>query len=382
MRIGIVTYWKSSVNYGEQLQNYALQEYLRGLGHDPFLIRYDYENDTIYGSRPVYIRIIRALNPGRLINYFTTRKNNRKRINDCIKHPRGFEEFRERYLSMSRVYTTIDDLRNDPPEADIYITGSDQVWNTFEGGLIEMKNRIRAFFLDFGHEDTLRISYAASWGRTWIPDDEVIFIKPLISRFNAITVRERSGIDICHKMGREDACLSSDPVLLHDAETYRKLYRENGEKIQNEKYLLFYYMNNDGKYNRRAVFDWASSMGLKTIYITDDWHDDLTRSFPGITEWLELIDKAEFVVTNSYHCALFALIFEKRIGVIRRFGKYTGMNTRMDHLFESCGIKPRYIDDDGFRILERPADKINLKAPDESLSPEEVIARAVDRSKN
>ena len=69
MKIGIVTYWKSYCNYGEQLQNYALQEYLRGIGQDPFLICYDYENDTIYGSRPLPVRIAKACNPKILAGY-------------------------------------------------------------------------------------------------------------------------------------------------------------------------------------------------------------------------------------------------------------------------------------------------------------------------
>ena len=63
MKIGIITYWKSKCNYGEQLQNLALQEYLKRLGHEPFLICYDYDNDTVYGSSPVFVRLIRALNP-------------------------------------------------------------------------------------------------------------------------------------------------------------------------------------------------------------------------------------------------------------------------------------------------------------------------------
>ena len=280
MKIGIVTYWKSTCNYGEQLQNYALQEYLRRQGHDPFLIRYDYENDTIYGSRPLHVRIMRACNPKRLFNHFKVRKNNKEFMMDNLKHPREFEGFRDQHLVMSRVYSSIDDLRNDPPEADMYITGSDQVWNTFDGGLIEMRNRLRAFFLDFGLEKTKRISY---------------------------------GIEICRQLGRDDAVLSLDPVLLHDAEVYRKLYRENGIKKHERKYVLFYYMNNDGKYNRKAVFDWATSKNLEIIYVTDDWHDELKRSFPSVTEWLDLIDNAEYVITNSYHCVLFSLLFAKRL---------------------------------------------------------------------
>lgn len=377
MKIGIVTYWKSTDNYGEQLQNYALQEYLRGLGHEPFLIRYDYEADTIYGSKPLPVRLLRACNPKRLARYFRSRRNNRMYAKNCLEHPRGFEDFRKEHLSMSRVYSSIGDLKNDPPEADMYITGSDQVWNTFGAKFSEMQNRLSAFFLDFGGEDIKRVSYAASWGRKSLPDVEQSFLKPLLAKFNAVSVREDTGIEVCSGLGRNDAVQAYDPILLHGAEKYRQLYRINGFSIPEEKYLLFYFMNNDGKYDRKAVFDYARSKGLKVIYVTDDWHSGLERSFPGVTEWIGLLDHAEYVVTNSFHCAVFSLIFEKKFGVIKRFGSHNGMNTRIDSLFETLGVQPRYIDDSGFEILDRPADKLGVKAMNAAKRPEDVIGMAL-----
>lgn len=377
MKIGIVTYWKSTDNYGEQLQNYALQEYLRGLGHEPFLIRYDYEADTIYGTKPLPVRLLRACNPKRLAGYFKSRKNNRMYKKNCLEHPRGFEEFRKAHLSMSRIYSSIDDLRNDPPEADMYIAGSDQVWNTFGGKFSEMRNRLSAFFLDFGKEDVKRISYAASWGRTEIPEDEINLIRPLLAKFDAVSVREESGIGVCSRLGRKDAVLSPDPVLLHGAEVYRRLYRGPDVKIPEEKYLFFYFMNHDGDYDRRAVFEWAAAHDLKVVYVTDDWHEEFERSFPGLTGWLALIDNAEYVVTNSFHCSVVSLIFEKKFGVIKRTGSHAGMNTRMDSLFASFGVEPRYIEGRDFEILLRPADKVGRMWTDGQALPEQVIGSAL-----
>lgn len=377
MKIGIVTYWKSTDNYGEQLQNYALQEYLRGLGHEPFLIRYDYEADTIYGTKPLPVRLLRACNPKRLAGYFKSRKNNRMYKKNCLEHPRGFEEFRKAHLSMSRIYSSIDDLRNDPPEADMYIAGSDQVWNTFGGKFSEMRNRLSAFFLDFGKEDVKRISYAASWGRTEIPEDEINLIRPLLAKFDAVSVREESGIGVCSRLGRKDAVLSPDPVLLHGAEVYRRLYRGPDVKIPEEKYLFFYFMNHDGDYDRRAVFEWAAAHDLKAVYVTDDWHEEFERSFPGLTGWLALIDNAEYVVTNSFHCSVVSLIFEKKFGVIKRTGSHAGMNTRMDSLFASFGVEPRYIEGRDFEILLRPADKVGIMWTDGQALPEQVIGSAL-----
>lgn len=376
MKIGIVTYWNSGNNYGEQLQNYALQEYLRGQGHEPFLIRYDYMNDTIYGSRPLPVRLLRACNPRRLARFFRSRKDNRDRAADAALHPRGFEGFREKNLSMSRVYGSIDELRADPPEADMYITGSDQVWNTYGGSLSEMRHRLMAFMLDFGGEDVLRVSYAASFGRTSVPDDEKELVSPLLARFDAVSVREKTAIPICGSLGREDAVLALDPVLLHGADVYRRLYAESGFTKPQSKYLFFYDLYDGTGYDRQAVFDYAASKGLEVVYVTTGWHDAFERSFPSVPGWLALIDNAEAVVTNSYHCSIISVLFEKRFGVIRRLGGYEGMNTRMDSLFELLGTEPRYIRDKDFSCLELPAVRTGSGLCEGICRPEELFEAA------
>ena len=376
MKIGIVTYWKSGCNYGEQLQLFALQEYLRSLGHEPFLIRYDYEADLIYGSRPLPVRVIRACNPRRLAGHFITKRNNKEFIRDCTEHPRGFESFREQHLSMSRIYSSIDDLRNDPPEADLYIAGSDQIWNTFGGGLIEMRNRIAAFFLDFGKEGVKKISYAASWGKDELPDDQAEYIKPFLAKFDAVSVREETGLGICGKLGREDVVLSPDPVLLHGVQKYRSLYEEAGVKRREGRYVFFYYLNNGVNFDRQKVFDWAREKGLETVYVSDDWHKGFERTFPGIPEWIRLIDDAEHVVTNSYHCGIFALLFGKKFGIIRRTGAHAGMNSRLLTLFELCGTEPRFIDSEDFAALDRPADMPDPEKLKAAKRPEDVIRAA------
>lgn len=379
MKIGIVTYWKSHNNYGEQLQSFALQEYLKNMGHEPFLIRYDYEADTIYGTKPLPVRLLRACNPKRLAGYYKSKSVNKKRIQDGIAHPRGFESFREKHISQSRVFSSIDDLRNDPPEAELYITGSDQVWNTFGGKLSEMDHRYHAFFLDFGSDDTRRISYAASWGRESVPEDEGKLIKTLLPRIDAVSVRETTGIDLCCRLGRDDAFLALDPVLLLNAEAYRKLYHEDGAQKREGKYLLFYYLDNGVDFDRQKIFDWASKRGLEVVYVTDDWHENYERSFPDIPGWLKLIDDAEYVVTNSYHCSIFSLIFGKRFGFIKRTGSQTGMNSRMETLFGLCGIEPRFIDSESFETLELPACTLNPEKIEAAMRPEDVINKAFKR---
>jgi hypothetical protein len=161
MKIGIMTFWWSDDNYGQILQCYALQKYLRDAGHDAYLIRYDPRGDY---EKKLWDKVIRALNPIELFFYLQRRIRNKKIIKK--NKLRKFNEFRDKYIRQSeRIYYHYNDLVPDPPEADVYIAGSDQIWNIFSLPIQQVKKRLRAYFLDFGKPDIKRIAYAASFGK-------------------------------------------------------------------------------------------------------------------------------------------------------------------------------------------------------------------------
>ena len=124
MKIGILAYWWASDNYGQLLQCYALQKYLRDLGHEAFIIRYNYNNETIKVKNSFWKRSYRALNPVTFYKYFE-RKNNWKKIQK-VNVSRDFNNFRNKYISLSSdVYTRYENLKVTPPHADAYVVGSD-----------------------------------------------------------------------------------------------------------------------------------------------------------------------------------------------------------------------------------------------------------------
>ena len=127
MRIGIMTFWWSNDNYGQLLQCYALQKYLRDAGHDAYLIRYDNRQDL---RTPALIKLLKGLNPYLLLRYLNHKMKSRKLQEEARIHNRGFDDFRNKYLKQSEsLYTCYDQLEENPPQADCYIVGSDQVWN-------------------------------------------------------------------------------------------------------------------------------------------------------------------------------------------------------------------------------------------------------------
>jgi hypothetical protein len=346
MKIGIMTFWWSNDNYGQLLQCYALQKYLHDAGHDAYLIRYDPRNDYI--KTPLRRKVINAFNPLKLYKfiYYKLKKymvyERIEKANDLRK----FDSFRKQYIQQSeKIYYSYNELIEDPPEADVYISGSDQVWNPdllfFRG----TRNQVKAYFLDFGNIEKKRIAYAASFGMEKVADDFAREITPLLKKFDYVTVREKSGLNICRQVDFDKAEWVPDPTMLLKASDYRSLYTSETIREIKKSYCFLYMLGNTHDFSIRAIYDWAKGNNLEIVYVTGNLqHDKYEKMYATIPEWLYLIDNAEYIITNSFHCSLFSLLFQKRFGIIPLTGRHSGMNSRFDSLFEIFGINQRFID--------------------------------------
>lgn len=216
--IGILTLWESSDNYGQQLQCWALQRELVKLGQSPYLIRYD--TSLKIGGKAKLLHNLK-----RLIKFFLTHiimsKNRLKVTNDQVQEYntkneiRKFKEFRDSNIIQSQAfYKNIKELRKQPPKADIYIVGSDQVWS-YPLSYEESK----AYFLDFGSSNVKRIAYAASFSLPSYPENLKRILKKQLEKFDAISVREKTGVNICRDIDVE-AQLVLDPTLLLSKNDY------------------------------------------------------------------------------------------------------------------------------------------------------------------
>mgnify|MGYP002625894998 CR=1 FL=1 len=343
MKVGIVTFQRA-YNYGAVLQAYALCRSINTLGYPCEVIDYhcakfekDYRKVSIFNSKSLR-SFVSAIVNGRV------RNRKRKRFVDFVE--------KEIHLSNKQYY------ENNITEAnevyDIFITGSDQVWNYWYANVKRYKNPLHAYFLDFGSDGTKRLSYAASWGVTKLPEDFVQAAKPLLAKFNYLGVREESGVDLCRQCGREDAEWVCDPTLLLGAETYRNLYAENKIRKPEKNYILLYMLNNTCDFDIQSVYDFAAGRQLDVVYVTGNGViDSRKKYFATIPEWLYLVDNAEYVITNSFHCGVFSTIFHKQFGIVPLSGKLIGMNARFDSLFELRGTGNRFVTDRDFSVLEK-----------------------------
>jgi len=364
MKIGIMTCWQSEDNYGQILQCYALQKYLREAGHDAYLIRYDRMND--YNKTPLWRKILKAFNPILLSKYFYYKIRESIYANEKKKHPRNFNDFRNEHIKQSeRKYCSYKELAENPPEADVYIVGSDQIWNCFTGQSDGIMNRHRAVLLDFGNSEIKRVAYAASFGKTSINNAFIDLFSQLIKKFDYVSVREKSGLDICKQCGIDNAEWVPDPTMLLETEIYRGLYKDRQIKKPDKPYCFLYFTRADVNFPVHNIYKWAKKKDIDVVYVVAmNRTGKFKKTYATVPEWICLIENAEYVITDSFHCSLFSLYFNRKFGVVPITTDNGSYNTRVDSLFELFNLEKRYILND-FSVLDTD---INWQSVSETLS--------------
>jgi len=359
MRIGIMTFWWSQDNYGQLLQCYALQKYLSDLGHEPYLIRF-YQDSRRLNFKQKFVKY--GLRPWRILDGIARVVARRKGKKLLVEHPRGFDEFRAKFLKFSDgYYTTHDELKGNPPPADMYIVGSDQVWNVNDAYL---PGDVNAYYLDFGKPNIRRVAYAASFGRSSIPMKEANRIGPLLKNFDAVSVREKSGVDICSRIGvkAEWVC---DPTLLLSKEDWLSI----AEMPSHEgRYVFAYMLTNQCSFSYRQLCRWARARDLKVIYVKgntgvrSEYEDDGAEvTAATIPQWLGYVANAAYVVTNSFHCSVFSVIFGRRLGVIPLDGQAGAANNRVKDMCDSTGGVCKWLSGNDYDSLDQvmPNEAVN-----------------------
>jgi hypothetical protein len=360
MKIGIMTLWQSNGSYGQLLQHYALQQYLRNAGHEPYLIRYAPQNDS---PPPLwYKRLYKLLNPIKAA-IFMARIIKRKRRNGQLKREesngqRKFDVFRNKYFDISeKIYYSYKELSEDPPVADAYIVGSDTVWDFLSRKDIErILSLCRAYFLDFGNQKAIRMSCAASINAVSIHKNVLKTISQFLNNFKYITVREKQSFDVFKKASLLDVEWICDPTFLHNVDVYREIYKEETGNQKYEKYCLLYKINESGNFSIKKLYNWAEKQGLKVIYVGEGQSDHYKKINASVFEWISLIDNADCVITNSFHGTCFSIIFRKNFAVFPLTGEFKNANIRFNSLFEILGIEERFILKNDLSVMDKPID--------------------------
>lgn len=342
MKINIITQ-PLFCNYGGILQNYALQETLRRLGHDVLTVNVPVRDIT---SRPNWKSYVRAM-----INLI---RKIQKKYDHPFLNPHTFarkerelsypqREFIARHIAKIDRKTPFTPQLCDELKADAWIVGSDQVWRPW------CSPDIMNYFFDFITDPGIKkISYAASFGTDqWeISPEDTPRVKELAQRFNAISVREASGVKLCKEYLGVDAIHLLDPTLMLTADDYLSLTTADDHPEGN--YIATYILDTDPK-KSTAIRNESDSLNLPVVK-TGQMHRD---RFDSIESWLATIAHADRVITDSFHGTVFSIIFGRPVKVLSN--NMRG-NSRLESLISTLAIKP---DDNGY-LIPTPAvhDKI------------------------
>jgi hypothetical protein len=341
-KIGIITILKIN-NYGAELQAYALQKKLRDLGYEAEIIDYLFYKHAAH--RPtrqsrsfvrlgIVKRIKEKLYPyiekaEILFNYKT-----------FLRRKAKFDGFHHQHTQMSPVYRSIEDLTQANHPYDVYITGSDQVWNPYSN------TSLAPYFLHFAPDRKLKISYASSFGVSRLPVNVESIYRDYLNRFDFLSVREEAGTALIKKItGRQDVQTVLDPTFLLTADQWKSIAINSNI---GKPFILLYELSPNPHIKKlakhiKSCTSWEIVRVCKNVKKHDREKDIINICDAGPLELVGQFAKAEFVITNSFHGSAFAINFQKSFYTVISSSKIN--NARQENLLDLFHLKNRLMNE-------------------------------------
>jgi len=295
--IGIVNYHYSNHNYGAVLQAAALHCYMnKELG-----IQSEHINFMPNGAKVTWQAKLKSQVKGVLMDLGLKEK---KITHNSFVNPEIFQEFRNKWLPTSaKTFNTFDELSQADLSYSHVIVGSDQVWRPSYAG-----NATLVYFLAFLNKGVKKISYAASFGTDFweLNQEDTAKIATEIKSFDAISVREKSGVDICKNTFAVSAEHVLDPTLLVGRGLFDDII---GDKSADDASDIVYYKLDIDSDFEAFINNAAASLNFteKNIYYSSKGRSHYYRP---VESWLRNIRESKLVITDSFHCVCFAILFE------------------------------------------------------------------------
>lgn len=293
-KVGIVTICDYK-NYGNRLQNYAVQEILRDLGFDAeTIVNMPLKNSKHRSVVPAlinkYVRLL-CLPPREVIRLLLLQS--RKAV---------FVKWMSRQIKETTFTVTPDYIPNDLGDSyDYFVVGSDQVWNpAFRYGF-------EVDFLTFAPKHK-RIAYAASFGESSLPREYVGFYKQRLAEMKALSVRESVGRKLIKDLTGREAVVLIDPTMMLSKEKWLSIAKSHNQKPKT-KYLLSYFLGDISKEVYAYVKRIARQNNLEIV--TLESIKDRKRFTVDPSEFIDYVNEASVVFTNSFHGTVFSILFEK-----------------------------------------------------------------------
>ncbi len=324
-------------NYGSVFQAYALQQAQEKIGVKNTIINYQpnaKEKLKFFLTSSARMVTLKAKIDARKIQKeFMTEK-------EIKEKDKRFKSFYSSNLVLSSPIYTQEEMNGISDKYDYYICGSDQIWNPayFK----------KCQYLSFVSDNKKKIAYAPSVGTTYLSEANKRKIKPLLRRFDFVSVREKQSVDLIQPLINIPVQVVCDPVFLLTADEWNVKIPLH----KSDDYIFCYFLGQNEEY-RNAAKRLSEKTGLKIKSVPNNYWgygmDGEIVKTAGPAEWLDLIRNANYVITDSFHATAFSIIFNKNFYVLKRFkdGDKTSQNSRIYHILELVGLMDRIISADG-----------------------------------
>lgn len=350
-KVLLVSLW-GNYNYGNKLQSYALKTLIEKMGYSVVVAKHDEPAPRLRTKIKKFARTILG----------------RKDILEprSVEREKYFEEFTNSYVDESIIVKKFDASRVDTSLFSAAVVGSDQVWHNF----FNRKEELEYFFLKFMPEEK-RIAYAASFGfDSFLPKYERLYMEGL-KGIRYCSCREKSGCDLVKKATGKSVQQVLDPTLCLDADEWGKIASKPGYNVP-DKYILVYYIAGLPQQYESYIHELSNNYNVKCIDIYNGGNNYFKITGP--REFIWLIKNAKFVCTDSFHAAVFSILFQKQFLIFPRCNE-TGKGSygRIDALLRLCSITdceygktetPFCISDEAFEIAKKKIGEEKAKSMD------------------
>ena len=324
-RVGIITFHRA-INYGAVLQAYALQSAIESIGGSVEIIDYrcSYLEDN-------YSLKKRLKNTNSMRSFVAVLIKSGLPL---LKKKKHFQSYLNKKLNLSRSYTS-QTIHLSNEQYDLFITGSDQVWNYHHTDFDPV------YFLSFVDERKKKASYAASFGFDRIEDSVKTHYRQLLKDFNKVSVREKEGVKIIKDLLGENISVkvSIDPVFLLTSEQW------SHKTISKRNYILVYEMMHSEKLMMIATA-FSEKYNIPIVRITNSRQVRTNKRIFEVNsctpeQFIDYIYNAEFVITNSFHGTAFSIIFNKEFYVVPLEDSMASLNARLLNILDLFKLNDR-----------------------------------------
>lgn len=323
MKFGTLTWYRGN-NYGSVLQAYALPKVIESLGHECEVLAYSPTKSDMWKMKIRNRLIFETLSFK--LNQFLL-KFSKNSCGDFVNSIKVFDEFRKTRMKISEPCSTAEDMKKMTEKFHAFICGSDQIWNPYFFDPV--------YFLQFVKESSRKISYAPSLGVSKIPKHNRKRMELALKDFEKISVRESKGAELLSELGKQ-AKVVADPTLLLSSEEWSSL-ADTSEKTYDKPYILCYFLRGNEEfrsYAKKLSEKYGYQLKIVPMVKEDFNRENIITEATGPIEWLSLIKNAKAVITDSFHCTVFSILFERDFMTFKAFKKNhaRNQNSRIENL--------------------------------------------------